>query len=102
MADKKKKLSTKRFGPRYGRRLKEKLAEIESGHRGRHKCPYCGKKGIKRLALGIWTCRLCKVKFAGKAYSMGKKMITREVPKKVEKEAPKKTEEKEEIKDGKI
>ena len=74
-----KKLTTKRFGTRYGRSLKEKVADIESGYRGRHNCPYCGKKGIKRLALGIWFCKLCKVKFAGKAYSFNKKSVKQEV-----------------------
>jgi|TARA_B100002003_G_C14123775_1_gene540528 large subunit ribosomal protein L37Ae len=79
MVEKKKKSSTKRFGPRYGRKLKEKVADIEAGHRGRHKCPYCGKNGIKRLSIGIWFCRLCKVKFASKAYSIDSKMITKDV-----------------------
>jgi large subunit ribosomal protein L37Ae len=76
MADKKKNTSTKRFGTRYGRSLKDKVADMESGHRGRHKCPYCGKNGIKRLAAGIWTCRICNVKFAGNAYSISSKMIS--------------------------
>lgn len=79
MAEKKKKRkseSTKRFGPRYGRRLKEKVAEIEKGHRGRHKCPFCNKKSVKRIAVGIWLCKSCNAKFAGKAYSMGKIVST--------------------------
>lgn len=75
---KRKKSSTKRFGARYGRRLKEKVAEIEAGHRGRHKCPYCSKKNVKRLAAGIWFCKSCKVKFAGRAYSIGKKKAVKE------------------------
>ena len=82
MAEKKKKSSTKRFGTRYGRKLKEKVADIESGHRGRHKCPYCGKNGIKRLSSGIWFCRLCEVKFASDAYSISSKMITKNIEKK--------------------
>ena len=76
MAEKKgksKKSSTKRFGPRYGRRLKDKVAEIESGYRKKQKCPYCGKINVKREALGIWLCRSCKSKFTGRAYSIGKK-----------------------------
>ena len=72
------KASTKRFGPRYGRRLKEKVAEIEKGHRGRHKCPYCGKKSAKRIALGIWSCKSCNAKFTGKAYSISKKIVIKE------------------------
>lgn len=60
---------TKRFGPRYGRKPKAKFAQIESMHRGKHKCPYCNKDGVIRLAMGIWHCRKCHVKFAGKAYT---------------------------------
>ncbi len=82
MAEKRRE-STKRFGARYGRHLKEKVAEIEAGYRGKHKCPYCGKKNAKRLALGIWFCKSCKTKFTGKAYSISKKIVVRE-----EKEEP--------------
>jgi len=73
-----KKDSTKRFGPRYGRRLKEKLADVEKGHLGKNKCPHCGKKNVKKIALGIWFCKSCKTKFAGKAYSLSKKIIIKE------------------------
>ncbi|TKJ17078.1 50S ribosomal protein L37ae [Candidatus Woesearchaeota archaeon B3_Woes] len=83
---KRKKSSTKRFGPRYGRRLKEKVAEIESGHRGRHICPYCSKKNVRREAAGIWFCKSCKVKFAGRAYSIGKKRTVKEEEKVIKSE----------------
>jgi len=63
-------MSVKRFGPRYGRRTKKKFAQIESQHRTKHKCPSCNKVGIKRIAAGIWNCLKCKIKFAGKAYSV--------------------------------
>ena len=73
MAKKKKELgSVKRFGPRYGRRVKHKLAKIESNLRGKQECPYCGGKKIKRLSTGIWNCGKCKSKFTGKAYSVKK------------------------------
>ena len=75
----KKRDSTKRFGPRYGRKLKERLADAEAGHRGKHKCPYCAKNTAKRLAAGIWTCKSCNVKFTGKAYSMSKKAAIQDV-----------------------
>ncbi|MBW2980539.1 50S ribosomal protein L37ae [Candidatus Woesearchaeota archaeon] len=70
-----KKLSSiKRFGPRYGRKVKEKLAKIEEEQRRLHRCPYCSHTKVKRLAAGIWYCRKCKTKFTGKAYSVKKKI----------------------------
>lgn len=61
--------STKRFGARYGRKPKEKFAIIEKLQRSKHKCPYCSKTNVKRLAMGIWQCEKCLSKFTGKAYS---------------------------------
>lgn len=62
--------SIKRFGARYGRTTKEKFRNIEDLQRAKHKCPYCQKAGVKRIAAGIWQCRKCNVKFAGKAYTI--------------------------------
>jgi len=59
----------KRFGARYGRRPKKKFAQIETQQRMTHKCPYCNKTAVKRVAAGIWECRKCEIKFAGRAYS---------------------------------
>ncbi|MBI4979979.1 50S ribosomal protein L37ae [Candidatus Woesearchaeota archaeon] len=61
---------TNRFGARYGRRPKTKFSQIEELQRTKYKCPYCSKKGVKRLSLGIWECRKCKVKFAARAYTL--------------------------------
>ena len=63
-------MPTKRFGARYGRKPKKKFAKIESQQRAKHKCPYCNKKAVKRLATGIWQCNKCDVKFAAKAYTI--------------------------------
>ena len=62
--------TTGRFGARYGRRLKQKVAEVEKKLKQWHKCPYCNVKSVKRIASGIWFCRHCKSKFTGKAYSI--------------------------------
>ena len=70
--------SVKRFGPRYGRKLKLKFSKIESEQRKLHKCPYCSKVAVKRVAVGIWECRKCNVKFTGKAYSIAKKITLKE------------------------
>lgn len=74
---KKKSLSTKRFGPRYGYTIKEKYAKVESEQRKLHKCPYCKQLKVKRVAMGIWHCKKCDSKFTGKAYTLDKKASTK-------------------------
>ena len=64
--------SIKRFGARYGRTVKLKLAKIEKEQRKKHKCPYCNSMQVKRVAVGIWFCKKCKAKFTGKAYTLAK------------------------------
>jgi len=70
--------SVKKFGSRYGRKLKDRFGKIEAEQRKKQKCPYCSAVKVKRLAMGIWECRKCKAKFTGKAYSISKKIITKE------------------------
>ena len=78
MAETEKYNSTKRFGARYGRKLKERFGKIEAMQRKKQKCPYCSAPKVKRIAAGIWNCRKCGVKFAGKAYSVDKKTIVKQ------------------------
>jgi len=66
--------SVKRFGPRYGRKLKERFGKVEIEQRKKQKCPYCSAPKVKRIAVGIWECRKCGIKFTGKAYSVSKKI----------------------------
>ena len=85
--------SAKRFGARYGRKTKLKFSKVEKEQRKLHKCPYCNKIAVKRIALGIWGCRKCNAKFTGKAYSVSKKIITKEQeiieePEQVKEDAP--------------
>ena len=84
--------SVKRFGARYGRKTKLKFSKVETEQRKLHKCPYCSRIAVKRVALGIWHCRKCHAKFAGKAYSVSRKIITKEA-KEMEPEAVIKEEE---------
>ena len=70
--------SVKRFGARYGRKLKVKFSKIEAEQRKLHKCPYCSKTAVKRIAVGIWSCKKCNAKFTGKAYSVAKKITAKE------------------------
>src|SRR3989344_7871964 len=70
--------SAKRFGARYGRKTKLKFSTVETEQRKLHKCPYCNKVAVKRLSMGIWECRKCDSKFAGKAYSVSRVIIPKE------------------------
>ena len=61
-----------RYGARYGRRVRTKIAEIETKQRKKQDCIFCN--GIaKRLSAGIWSCNKCKKKFASHAYFLPKK-----------------------------
>ena len=94
--------SVKRYGARYGRKLKLKLSKIETEQRKLHKCPYCSKIAVKRVAVGIWNCRKCDAKFTGKAYSVTKKILgktekTAEEQQEIIKDMAEETEETEEV-----
>ncbi len=93
--------SIKRFGARYGRKVKEKFAEIEALHRKKYKCPYCNQQKVKRIKAGIWECGKCKAKFTSKAFTVSKKIVLKEEVKKegAEKERKKKGEKEEEPKE---
>ncbi|RLE39109.1 50S ribosomal protein L37ae [Candidatus Woesearchaeota archaeon] len=65
--------SVKRFGSRYGRTVRHKFGKIEAQQRRAYKCPYCNKKAVKRIAIGIWQCKKCNVKFTDQAYTTTKK-----------------------------
>jgi len=61
-----------RFGVRYGRKARLKIANIESHQRQKQKCIFC-EGTAKRLSKGIWQCKKCKKKFAHHAYYLPKK-----------------------------
>ena len=60
-----------RFGTRYGRKLRNKVSAIEAKQKANHSCPSCVADKVKRTAKGIWECKKCGYKFAGKAYTVG-------------------------------
>lgn len=69
MATKSKKTkSTGKFGPRYGKRVKDRVVKVEEKQRVKQKCPFCGKVGVKRKAKGIWECPRCEKRFASNTY----------------------------------
>ena len=70
--------SGRRFGARYGRRVRHKFAKIEKEQKKGHTCPYCNADKVGRLAVGIWQCSKCNSKFTGKAYTITKKVVIKE------------------------
>lgn len=66
--------SVKRYGVRYGTKLKGKIGKIEAERRASTKCPYCHYEKVKRESAGIWECLKCKARFTGKAYVPGGKV----------------------------
>lgn len=59
--------SSKRFGSRYGSKIRQNVDEAESRD---EECEECGSDKVEREAAGIWKCRRCGHKKAGGAYKM--------------------------------
>jgi large subunit ribosomal protein L37Ae len=64
--------AVRRYGTRYGRRNREKVALLEIEQKKRHKCPKCNYDSVSRLAVGIWQCGKCNAKFTSRAYTVSK------------------------------
>ena len=62
--------SSGRFGVRYGRSIRRKVAEIERKQKNWQQCPYCNANRVKRIFLGVWNCKKCNSTFTGKAYEI--------------------------------
>lgn len=70
MADGKKRStgSAGRFGARYGRVSRRRVADIERDTNADHHCPECGAETVSRDGTGIWSCSRCGHTFAGGSY----------------------------------
>ena len=64
--------SSKRYGVRYGRRLRQKVEAVEIMQKTKYQCPFCHKHAIKRMSVGIWQCPKCSSVFTAKAYNVPK------------------------------
>jgi len=60
--------SAGRFGSRYGKKIRVRVAQIEKNSRGKHICPRCRALKLRREAAGIWVCSKCGMKMAGGSY----------------------------------
>jgi len=81
--------SAGRFGPRYGRKIRKLVADIEEKSKRKYDCPQCGRLKMRRRGTSIWTCTKCGYTQAGGAYvpytSVGRS-VTRSVKKVIEEE----------------
>ncbi len=69
MSKRTKKVGTSgRLGPRYGVRVRKRIADVEAESKGRHECPVCHGVALGRTATGIWICRRCGAKMASSSY----------------------------------
>jgi len=58
-----------RYGARYGAAPRKKALLIEKRMKALHRCPRCRTPGaLKRISIGIWTCKKCGYKFTGGAW----------------------------------
>jgi large subunit ribosomal protein L37Ae len=57
-----------RFGSRYGKKIRKNFLGVQALKSSGWACPSCMKKTVRREAAGVWRCRSCGHKFAGKAY----------------------------------
>jgi len=49
--------SSGRFGCRYGRFVRKRVADIEAISGALHRCPKCDMQSVQRKGTGIWECR---------------------------------------------
>ncbi|KAH3721521.1 60S ribosomal protein L37a [Dreissena polymorpha] len=57
-----------KYGTRYGASLRKTVKKMEISQHSRYTCPFCGKDGMKRRAVGIWACKNCRKVVAGGAW----------------------------------
>ncbi|VVB76141.1 50S ribosomal protein L37Ae [Candidatus Tiddalikarchaeum anstoanum] len=70
MAKTKKVGSTGRFGARYGLKIRRRVMDIEVLEKAKQHCPVCKTGNVKRISKGIFVCKKCNSKIAGRAYTL--------------------------------
>ena len=60
--------SAGRFGARYGRVSRRRVADIEADMNEDHVCPDCGADRVSREGTGVWECGRCGYTFTGGTY----------------------------------
>lgn len=58
-----------KFGARYGVKVRKNIANIENMKRGRHVCPRCKYRAVRRSDTAIWQCHHCQHRYTSGAYN---------------------------------
>ena len=58
-----------KYATRYGASLRKMVKKIEISQHDKYVCPFCGKKAMRRDAVGIWKCKKCSKTIAGGAWT---------------------------------
>lgn len=53
---------------KYGLKTRQQFVKYSEAGKAYYFCKFCLFKKVKRVAIGIWKCRKCKVKIAGGAF----------------------------------
>jgi len=71
--------SAARFGPRYGRKSRKLVADMEEKTKALYDCPQCGRTKVRRISSAIWSCAKCGYTYAGGTFvpetSLGRSVI---------------------------
>ncbi|HOV51359.1 MAG TPA: 50S ribosomal protein L37ae [Methanothrix sp.] len=71
--------SAARFGPRYGRKSRKLVGDLEEKTKALYDCPQCGRTKVYREGTAIWSCSKCGYTFAGGSFvpetSLGRSVL---------------------------
>ena len=67
---------TRGFGPRYGSTVRKRYVKVIKDLKKPHRCPQCGFVRVRRVSVGVWSCKKCVYTFAGGAYMPATKLGT--------------------------
>lgn len=58
-----------KYGVRYGCAARKQIKKMEISQHSKYESPFCGKRSVKRVAVGIWKCKKTGKTFAGGAWT---------------------------------
>lgn len=59
-----------RYGTRYGSSVRKMAKKIVETQHATYVWPFCGKKCVRRTAVGVWRCKGCSRVIAGGAWKL--------------------------------